>query len=192
MKQNKKQIYFHGTSADNLESILLHGISCNETKLWNCSNDEIYLWSPDKLLNIGEVDDYESGLEMAFRMANASPQIACIASKDCRMVVLKIELNPAEVYPDESCENMKGRGAVCIERTITIDEIVEIKVSNDFTMLKGYFIATMLENEYFSVELSRLEMKIAEAFKKAEIYPDDIDDLTEWEIHEFKNKLISV
>jgi len=176
-----KRNFYHGTSADNLESILQNGLSCDEIKLWNCSGDEIYLWGAMEVGKEWDCETDEESEERAFRMASESGQIACIASKDCRIVVLRIELDDSEIMPDTSHENMEGRGAVCINRTIELSEIKDIKVSNDLSMLKGYFIAMMADNEFFDVELSRLERRIGEAFKNAEIYPEDIDELIEWD-----------
>jgi len=177
-----KKVFYHGTSADNLPSILKHGLSCNENKLWHCSNDDIYLWSVDAIKDFEQLDSNDEALDYAFRMANESGQIACIYSKDCRVVVLKIELDESEVSIDQSCENMEGRGAVCINRDITIDEIVEIKISTDLSLIKAYFIALMLNNDYFNTDdLTPIELKIGKAFAKAEIYPEDVDDMIEWE-----------
>lgn len=172
---NTKRIYYHGTSADNLESILKYGISPNENKLWNCSNDEVYLWDDEKCNE--EWEQEESG----FKMANESGQLACCAASDCRVVVIKIMLDESEIIADTSCENMEGRGAVCIDRAIKPEEIIEIQISNDLSLLKGYFMAIMAENQYCGLEFSRMEQAIIKAFKNAEIYPEDIDDLIEWE-----------
>lgn len=183
-----RRIFYHGTSADNLESILKNGLSCNESKIWNCSGDEVYLWDTEAVGKEWEVDGAQAE-DRAFQAAYESAQIACIASKDCRAVVLKIELDDSDIQPDLSCENMEGRGAVCIYRDILPAEILEIKISNDLSLLKGWFIATMLTNEYFGLELNSMEKRIGEALQKAEIYPDDIEYMTEWEIVPLRKKL---
>lgn len=172
--------YYHGTSADNLQSILQYGLSCSEEKIWSCSGDSIYLWSPDELVKSGECKK-EYMKEFAFNRAAESAQIACAKSKDCRFVVLKIQLDESELEDDCSCENMSGSGAVCIHRDISIDEIEEIKVSNDFSLLRGYFIALIANRDYNNIEFTDIEMKVAEIFTDSGIYIDDIDMLTEWE-----------
>ena len=181
---NTKRIYYHGTSADNLPSILKNGLSINESKLWSCSEDGIYLWDSIALAEANGRDleeDAEYIESEAFRMARESGEIACSTAKDCRIVVIKVELDESELSQDTSCENMEGSGAVVIYRDITLEEIVEIQVSNDMSMLKGYFINLIIDRDYCNVDFDRIERKIAECFKKAEIYPDDIDDMVEFE-----------
>lgn len=179
-----KRTFYHGTSADNLPTILKHGLSCNETKIWSCSEDGIYLWDTIALAEANGRDleeDADCIEDEAFRMARESGEIACSTAKDCRVVVVKVEIDDSEVNVDTSCENMEGSGAVVIYRDISISEIVEIKVSNDLSILKGYFINLIIDRDYCNVDFDRIETKIAECFKKAEIYPDDIDDMIEWE-----------
>lgn len=182
MKQaSDKKVYYHGTSADNLQSILKHGLTCSETKLWNVSCDEVYLWDAEAVGKCNDMEDPEDYEREAFRMASQAGQTACITSKDCRVVVIKIELDQDEVSEDLSCENMAGQGAVCIGRTILPSEFLEIQISNDLSLLKAHFIALIMDNQYLGIEFSPLELKVGEAFKKAEIYPEDVDDMVEWE-----------
>lgn len=172
--------YYHGTSADNLPSILLNGLSGSEEKLWICSGEEIYLWCPESLAatNMQEDEEDEYKQQTGFRRAFESAMFACAISKDCRALVLKIALPEDEVSPDKSCENMDG--AVCIGRDINPAEIVSIHISNDLSLVKGYFINLAHENKYSNLSFTRLEQKISEVFKKSEIYPEDIDDMIEW------------
>lgn len=44
------KILYHGTSADNLKSILKDGFKTNCDKIWTPSENGIYFWSPDKLI----------------------------------------------------------------------------------------------------------------------------------------------
>lgn len=178
-----KRNFYHGTSLDNLQSILSHGLSTSENKLWNCSNDEIYLWCPNAVA-AGDCDEdaeMSEKEERAFTKACESAQFAAIMAKDCRLIVLKIELEDDEVSADVSCENMEGQGAVCIDRDILPSEIVEIKISNDLSLIRGYFMAMALNNEYSVIELSKTEKKIAKAMAEA-IYIEDVEDMIEWEI----------
>jgi hypothetical protein len=177
-----KRTYFHGTSADNLESILKHGLQCNTNKIWSCSDDKIYLWDVEGVAKENEIEDEDNNykIERTRQMAIESAQIACAAAKDCRCVVLRIELDDQEIMPDTSCENMEGSGAVCIDRDINISEIVGIEVSSDLSLVKAYFITLIVGRDYNNIEFTPLEQKIAEAFKKTEIYPEDIDGMMEW------------
>lgn len=176
-------ILYHGTSADNLQSILKDGICINTIKLWNCSQDEIYLWHPIQLAEANDRDlvkeaDYIQ--DEAFRMAAESGQIALAAAKDNRIVVIKVEIDESELMADNSCENMEKSGAVCIGRNITVDEILEVKMSNDLSALKGYFINLIKDRDYCNLDFTPFEIKIADVFKKAELFPEDIDDIIEW------------
>lgn len=177
-----KQYYYHGTSADNLASILKHGISTSEIKLWSCSLDEIYLWCPEEIAKSNNQEDEEDEYkqEEGFRRAFESAQIACAAAKDCRAVVIKVLLNPADISPDLSCENMDGSGAVCIKRNIIPDEIISIHVSNDLSLIKGYFISLVKDMDYCHIAFTNMDILVADLFKNAEIYPETMDDIVTW------------
>ena len=172
--------YFHGTSADNLNSILENGLSASEIKLWNCSQDAVYLWEVERVAesNGHEEEEEEYKIQMAFKNAAESGQLACAASKDCRVVVLRIELDDQEVEIDNSCENMDY--ANCIYRDVTIDEIKEIHVSNDLSLLKGYFIGCLLSNDYCDLEFTDIERRVGEAMAQ-NIYLEHVTDMIEFE-----------
>jgi len=179
-----KRIYYHGTSADNLESILKNGLSINEDKLWTCSEDAVYLWDTLALAeaNGRDLEDDADYIEdETFRAARESGEIACAIAKDCRVVVVKVEIDETELSEDNSCENMAGSGAVVLYRNIPLSEIIEIHVSNDLSLIKGYFINLLIGRDYCNVDFNKMEIRVAECFKKAEIYPEDIDDLIEFE-----------
>lgn len=179
-----KRTYYHGTSADNLESILKYGLSTDEIKIWSCSNDAVYLWDAIEAAELDGYDEYQAN-EYGFRMANESGQIACSIAKDCRVVVLKIELDENLVEPDYSCENMADRGAKCVCSNITLDNITEIHVSNDLSLLKGYFICMLSNNEYNSCEFTPLELMVANCFKESYILEelDSYIEFTQLEIY---------
>lgn len=176
----RKQIYYHGTSADNLASILKYGLSPNEEKLWGCSRDEVYLWGAQELaVAENDEDNLEEWKERAARQrAIKSGRIACAVAKDCRVVVIKIQLSPSKVRPDESCDNMDG--AVCIDK-VTKAQILEIEVSNDISLIKGFIIAGLLNMWQWAKGCTKIELQIAEALKKVEWYPEYYDDMMEWE-----------
>lgn len=176
--------FYHGTSADNLESILKYGLSTDENKLWNCSSDEVYLWCPFGCAKseCEEEESEERWHELGFKAANESAQIACAISKDCRAVVLKIELESSEyLREDDSCENMASRGAWICARNISPPEIIEISVSCDLSLIKGYFISILINNEYSDCEFTSVEKVVAKCFESAEII-DYIDEIITYEI----------
>lgn len=176
-----KRKYYHGTSADNLPTILKHGLMSTENKIWNVSSDVVYLWCPEAVGKGNDIEEQEYKEQEAFRRASESAQFACATAKDCRLVVLEIELDSKEIEPDYSSENMKGQGAVCISRDIELHEIKKISISNDLSILKGYFINMASSNEFSALEFSRNELKIAEVFSHAEIYIEEVEDMIEWE-----------
>lgn len=174
-----KRTYYHGTSADNLQSILKHGLSISEEKIWTCSQDAIYLWNADTLAECeGYADETEkSKEERAFQMAVESAQIACSIAKDCRIVVIKVSLPEKEVCMDDSSDNMEC--ANCIRRNISPSEIQEIHVSNDLSLMRGYFLNMVVDREFSNISCSQMELKVASVFKGAEIYPEDLDEIIE-------------
>lgn len=163
-----KRTYFHGTSADNLKSILRHGLNPeNQKKIWTVSFRGVYLWSPDALVESGDTEE-EYKIDYAKEQAYSSAQMGLAMSKSGKCVVFEIELDDSLVEPDQSCENMGG-AVVCLE-TITPKQIKAVYVSPDLSLMKGYFIALCMGRDMFAGEFSRLERQIGEAFGKAEIY----------------------
>lgn len=173
-----KKYYYHGTSADNLPDIKKNGLKIYTNKIWSCSGNSIYLWSPDKLKEFNEVDNMGDAHVLATQLATESAQIACVKSKKCQAVVLKILIDEEHISLDTSCEYMEHSGAVCVDRDIRLNEIVEIMVSNDLSLLRGIFMSYIIGREYSNIELSEIEIKIAESMKSVDIYPEDIAGLT--------------
>lgn len=176
----KTRTFYHGTSADNLESILKYGLSTDETKIWNCSSDEIYLWCP---IGCGEADclDISQYEQAAFKCASESGQAACSIAKDCRVVVLKIEIKDNDyLRPDDSHENMAGKGAYICSRNIQPDEIIEINISNDLSLIKGYFISLQINNELNACNFSNMELTVARCFESNYEIFDFIEEIIEF------------
>lgn len=147
---------FHGTSADNLESILQNGLQPNADKVWNCSLDEIYCWPVSSF-----EDEYE-----AMEMAKSSATIALATSKDCRAVVIAFEIDESELDEDYSCENMDDARVVC--RTIKPEEFTQVYVSDDLSLIKGVLIGYCLNRDYYdSSVFSEIEIAIGELFNKS-------------------------
>jgi hypothetical protein len=173
-----KKTYFHGTSADNLESILKNGLVCDSEKIWSPSEEGVYFWSPDKLVEMGETEeDYKENY--AFERAKESAQCALAKAKDCRAVVFEVELDDSEIENDTSCPNMEG--AVVIYSNIPLNKIKSIKITNDLSLFKGYFIGLMLNNYLSSIDFNEIETKIGEFFYKSVIDLDIIDEIIKWE-----------
>lgn len=173
-------IYYHGTKADNLESILKDGFNQGDCN-WNASEPNMtYFWSPENLAD-ADRQPYEEDVKQwhnrAFEMAGDSAFFACGTAKDCRRIIIAVNLTSKfDVTPDESCQNMDG--AVCVYGNIPASNIVGIWIDGcDLAMLKGYFIA-MREGMDLAVdlELSPLEKTLAKAMKNLEI-TDELSEL---------------
>ncbi len=166
---------FHGTTADALPSILRDGFSRdNGGENWTVSGDYVYFWSPKELVESGECED-ESSLECAHGRAFDSAQFGLGFAKDCRAVVFEVELPEGGLEQDTSCPNMAG--AVRVAYNVPPSAIVSINVSDDLSLLKGFFLSFTLNRQLSARELSPIEAKIAEKMSGAEFYPEDIEEI---------------
>jgi hypothetical protein len=169
-----KHTYFHGTSEDNLRSILKNGLNpLTEAKLWHPSGQGVYLWSPDALVETGEAEGDNDKDFMARERAYDSAQAAMAKGKKGRCVVFEIELDSDSVEPDYSCQNMDG-AVVCLDH-IPPSAIKQVWISPDLSLLKGYFMAQVLQNELFVNTFSEMEKQIAKIFLSMEFYFESSD-----------------
>ena len=185
-----KNIYYHGTSFDNLESILQHGISPHEPKLWNCSCDMVYAWNPASLLESEYNNDnptYDEVHNVGVQWAFDSAQFALATANTCRAVVIEFKANDSDMGPDDSCENMDGAFQT---NTIRPDQITRILVSNDLSLLKLYFIKMHIDRDLSAAEFSPEIQKIVRAISTEGIYPEDVESITEWEEHPLPAKIL--
>lgn len=174
---------FHGTTADNLASILSHGLlACPGNRIWNCSENAVYCWNPNALVEAGECDE-EYSQETAFQRAFDSAQCALGQAKDCRAVVIEFEVESDQLEQDQSCENMDT--ARCYFGDIPLSSIRKISISNDLSLLRGYFLALMADRNYSNIELSDMESRIAKCMAEA-FYPEDVEEMTVWEVRSFE------
>ena len=173
-------LVYHGTSADNLKSIKRDGLLISTDKIWTPSLDQIYFWT-DRCLDIECPDWKEDGIDpKAYLRKQAADSAMCAAakSKDCRLAVIVCDIPEDEILVDNSCPNMEG--ASCIDRNILPNEIVDIWVSNDLSLLRGYFISLMMERDLNAIEFSPMEMEIGKIFTKAQFYSETLDDIITW------------
>jgi hypothetical protein len=163
-----KRVYFHGTSADHLPSILKHGLKTDCDKIWSPSCDEIYLWSGDRLAEVGDCED-ENKHDYAKERAYDSAQMAILLTPGGKCVVLEIELDDSQVEDDDSCENMSG--AVSTRNPIKRSQIKKIWISPDLNMVKGYFVAMAMGNNLFNSHLlDETSKQVGKVFAKSEFY----------------------
>lgn len=175
---------YHGTSADNLESILKEGLRVDKPKLWTPSKNEIYCWSKNYIegeLRYGEDGPYdeEDYRDQLTSQAYDSSFVALSKSKDCRSLVVIFGVDESELKTDDSCQYMEHANSV--GRSIKSDEIVEILVSNDLSLLRGYFISLVMGRELVYENFERFEEIVGQIFKRSEVYVEDIKDWLEWE-----------
>jgi hypothetical protein len=168
-----KRTYFHGTSFDNLKSILRDGLNPEHPeKVWTVSEYGVYMWSPDKLVEAEEADAKWKD-ETAKDRAYESAQMNLALAKSGKCIVLEIELDEELVSDDVSCERMTG-AVVCTEN-ISPKQIKSVWISPDLSLLKGYFIAIAMDRDLFAGEFSTMERTIGNVFKQAEIMFDSSD-----------------
>jgi hypothetical protein len=179
---------YHGTNIDNLPSILANGLKTDRNKIWTCSEEAVYCYSKNYLQdledNYGEgfdpetsnIEDYHDDF-MRATFDSASTTFA--KAKQCVAVVVVFNVPEEELEDDNSCPNMDL--ANCIYRDIRLEEIEAIYISNDLTMLKGYYMALMVNRPMFNFWPNAFESAIIKVFKNAEIYPENIEDMLEWE-----------
>jgi hypothetical protein len=153
----------YGTSADNLPSILANGIRCDADKIWGWSVDGIRVWGKDSVR--------EGMIGQAFDSASC----ALAKAKDCRAVIVFFEL-------DDEQENGSSRYGIqkvnCVGRDIKPDEIKEILISNDLSVIRGYFICLAMYRT--QLEFDKFEQMAAKAFENSDLY-EYLNDMIEWE-----------
>lgn len=167
-----KQTFFHGTSADNLPRILREGIRVDCEKIWTPSRNEVYLWSPAELTRAGECEEGWQD-DCARERAYDSAQCALAKAKDCRAVVFEVEIDSDLTAEDDSCENMTG--AVCCSVPIDPKQIKRIWISDDLSLLRGYFIHVMTNLNLSALRFTAIEVQIAKLFGNGEFYFDSSD-----------------
>lgn len=166
----------HGTTADAARKILAEGFSTSAGgENWNVSGEAVYFWSGDKLAENGESDESYCHDDAA-RRACEQAHVALGFAADCRAVVFEVEIDELELQDDDSCPNMDG--AVCTFDDVPVSSITGAYITDDLTLLKGYFLAYHINRDLSARELSPIEEKIAKAMQKAEICPEDVDEVS--------------
>mgnify|MGYP001580487392 CR=1 FL=1 len=149
----------HGTSADNLQSILEYGLLVDKPKVWCVSNDAIYCWSKRYVdIEYGENEDEEYVEEILIQTALNNCYCTLATAKDCRAVVVLFNVNEDELEEDLSCDNMNI--ASCIHRNIKPEEIVKVLISQDLSIIRGLFISMMTNKRLYNNQFTEFEEKL--------------------------------
>jgi hypothetical protein len=180
-------LVYHGTSADNLVSIFQNGLVAKSEKIWNPSLDQVYVWSDRYIENNYDQEDVVDKREILISQAMQSAACAAAVAKDCRLVVIICDVPKAKLQVDNSCPNMQD--ASCVDGNIPQSKIVEILISEDLGLIKGYFIASMLRMELFGREFSHMERLVAKAFEDSEFYTE-LEELVNWRTFYKKEKKV--
>lgn len=167
---------YHGTSADNLQSILENGLLIDKPKVWEVSHNAIYCWTKyyvDK--EYSEDEDEESIEEILIQAAVNNSYCTLAKAKDCRAVVVVFNVDESELEVDDSCPNMES--ANCIYRNVQLNEIVKILISQDLSLVRGSFISLMNDKLYYNHQFTEFEKDVATIFNNSCFI---VDDILEW------------
>jgi len=141
---NKPKLAYHGTSVDNFTSILERGqFETGNAQNWNESMPNCtYFWF------IQDSDDDKESQRESKRMAEDSADIPLLDSKDCRRVVLEVDIDGLEYSDDYSCDNMSGAIEIC--GAIPIHRIKRVWMdSNDLSVIKPFLASQLLKNKLY-------------------------------------------
>lgn len=169
-------IVYHGTSIENLKSILQFGFIPDKSNWTASEDDKTYFWSPKHIAKRDDEDfseDVERWNDEAKRMAYDNATVAMLQFKSSQCVVFAVQVpdDSESVEPDTSCNNMEG--AIAVAGHISPDSITQVWIGPDLSMIRGYYIALIMNNDLLAIEFTDFELKIAKLFANADIYPYD-------------------
>lgn len=178
----------HGTSADNLDSILEHGIIPGNAN-WICSHSEmVYFWDIESMDDYGDDDEdekttYNSKFNQAFQQACWSAEFSLYNSVDCRRVVIEVDIPKHFFTRDYSCQNMSDQAV----ESIPVDSkyITRIWVDkHDLSWFKPYFAIGRLENDLSNgVDLNTVELLMVKALQKSEDFRNEAFEVLTGLVH---------
>lgn len=189
---------FHGTSGNNMISILKSGFNSTSKKtVWDCSNSYFtYLYDMDKFIESEGYDreDYteEEFIAMCAQRANEQAQIIAALEKDpakftavFEFIIDTDKVDMDEIEPDTSCENMESCGAVQIyDKTLDAwmtEGLVKVRI-HEYEFLPKLSLAYLVgvnSNTYLNSAIDALsdtERKILDTMEGNNCY--FLDDLT--------------
>ena len=184
----KYGIYYHGTCADHLDSILKNGFGGDyyPHRLWSDSFcQHTYYWSPTWLAKLEGNVDIETAQRYAFDRAAFSAVSALCRAKDCRIMILKVRVPKDWMLEDTSGPNMEG--AVCTPECIPVSMIQTIKVSQDLSALRTAFISDQICNSINALVPTEVEKLTLKLVNNDYNLPELLDSIITWEKIELFN-----
>jgi hypothetical protein len=167
--------YYHGTTREGLMAILHgQGKPCGP---WTCSDRDgmTYLWDPERLMAVGEIEEPEEAIRRAFESAQFQ---AAAMGDDTTLYVLELDLDSEGVDVDASCENMEHCGAIPSEY-ITPDRIVRVHAGPFSKWVSPYLLAGRLDSELLNRSaIDEKLLEIAELVARQRIFIDDIYEIS--------------
>lgn len=149
---------YHGTCADNLESIRENGFNgLRGRQLWKCSAGLNYFW------NAGYFEDYPDDAKIG---ALGNSEVSLVRAKDCRRLLFKLEVPQSyfeeNFQEDNSCSNMGG--AVLSTQPVPFDFVTQISRDfQDLSFLRPHFAYCARYNGLSLDELTTIEQIMVES-----------------------------
>lgn len=150
---------FHGTTDENFDKILEMGCLspsvCN--KVWNVSEDGIYFWNPDEILDLECLNDTEEAENYAKQRAIENATCAFGHSRTAKkIIIISFLIEEDKINPDDSCQNMGGAGVVYEDVPVKMfDKVWE---SKDISLFRPIFMSLQLNHDMANeIELTNCE-----------------------------------
>lgn len=185
-----KKFLFHGSTADNINSIMENGFK-GDYKVWDCSEgDKTYFFSLDKMaesegLDLNDVNEYQEAWETCIRRAFENAQITAACQKYTKdsLKVIVLEIDKDYIEPDYSCDytgcHMGDLGAVQVDNDDlnSYGKIVDVLTSNCyFPSVMGAYIQGFLNRDDVTLNLDNWSYKEVQILKRLD-FSDIVCDL---------------
>jgi hypothetical protein len=186
---------FHGTTFENMLSILEHGFNPTNTNWTVSESDKTYFFTEDFFNKEYSIESDEELLAQAipYTMDQARITLAVQNPKDYRGVVMVFESenmkNGSEIEPDYSCENMENC-AVCLENPDMSGLVGVYIMSTEESSTRLFQLSCFLGRNYFpDLELNPIELALINSIQKSELYIiSELNDYNEIVSYQFKKE----
>ena len=154
---------YHGTSLKHALRIIEEGFKVTDHENWIVSDQGIYFWSTEAMIEVGEIDEDDE--DPRYTMLDRAYDSATCALAHCdsgHAVVFEIDDSKIATENDCSCENMEG--AVVTFEDVPSSAIRSIHVSPNLSMVRACFIQSMLQMDLANQQFTDTEKRIAALF----------------------------